>query len=391
MATAHEPAPAEIRRQRRIAAVMATILSGIGGGGPTVVMPVILFAFASARHLTVAETAQLGSAELAGIGLLLVFASGIGMRLRRSLLICAGAGLAAAGNIASIMAPSFDTLLISRVLAGCGEGVLLAAMTATVSGLTSPDKVFGLFFATQLLLCTVFLSAASALVAAGGVNAMLTVLIIFAGAITLLSPLVDLLGREPGRESRDGSALPRPGMVLLLTGLAAPLLLYAAIGIVWPSITTIASASDVPAAIISRALTVATAAGIVAGLIVSWCGTRFGRIAPIAGGSGLLALLTASLLFHHQAWAFGLIVVTYMFVWIFVTPYYMGLLAAVDPSGRLAVVSVAMQPAGLAIGQSLCAALVADLRYAVALKCGVALVVIAAGIATTISYRRQAV
>jgi hypothetical protein len=41
-----------------------------------------------------------------------------------------------------------------------------------------------------------------------------------------------------------------------------------------------------------------------------------------------------------------------MFFWIFSIPYYLGSQSALDPSGRLAVLSSAMMPFGLAAGQA---------------------------------------
>jgi hypothetical protein len=49
-----------------------------------------------------------------------------------------------------------------------------------------------------------------------------------------------------------------------------------------------------------------------------------------------------------------------MTFWIFSVPYYLGALAAMDESGRLVTMSMAMQTFGLAAGQALAAWLVSD-------------------------------
>jgi len=70
-------------------------------------------------------------------------------------------------------------------------------------------------------------------------------------------------------------------------------------------------------------------------------------------------------------------VICFMFWWIFAVPYFLGLLAALDPSGGLAAFSVAMQTCGLALGQALSAIIVGIATYSATIYAGIAFVVIA--------------
>lgn len=65
----------------------------------------------------------------------------------------------------------------------------------------------------------------------------------------------------------------------------------------------------------------------------------------------------------------------FMFCWIFSIPFYMGVLAKMDVSGRLVGLSVAMQTGGIAVGQALSASLMGERKlYSLGITIAAALV-----------------
>ena len=99
-----------------------------------------------------------------------------------------------------------------------------------------------------------------------------------------------------------------------------------------------------------------------------WCllflGARLGRMLPImfsllASTGCLLALL-----FFSNKLVYALVIQLYMFVWLMFFPYLMGIVSELDPVGRLAGVSYALQSIGFAIGPALAALMIPGGGYA---------------------------
>ena len=100
-------------------------------------------------------------------------------------------------------------------------------------------------------------------------------------------------------------------------------------------------------------------------------GTRLGRIAPIT-----LSLLASTgcllaLLFFGNKLVYALVIQFYMFFWLLFFPYLMGIVSELDPVGRLAGVSYALQSIGFAIGPALAALLITGGGYAALFYLGI--------------------
>jgi MFS transporter, DHA1 family, inner membrane transport protein len=127
-------------------------------------------------------------------------------------------------------------------------------------------------------------------------------------------------------------------------GLIGMFLFLVAVGEVWPMVGPIAQSHGVGAAAVGSALAIAGLAGIGAGLLVSLIGSRFGRLMPLIVGTLGLACAMLTLLVASDGRSLVLSTSLIMFFWIFSIPYYLGSQSALDPSGRLAVLSSAMMP-----------------------------------------------
>ena len=124
------------------------------------------------------------------------------------------------------------------------------------------------------------------------------------------------------------------------------------VGEVWPIVGSIAQSHGIAASSVGSALAIAGLTGIAAGLLVSLIGSRFGRLVPLIVGTLGIACAMLTLLAASDGHSLVLSTSLIMFFWIFSIPYYLGSQSALDPSGRLAVLSSAMMPFGLAAGQA---------------------------------------
>jgi predicted MFS family arabinose efflux permease len=343
-------------RLHRVPAIAATMLVGVAGGQSGMIMPALLGAFATSRAYSISQTSVLGSVEFTGTTIALLLAGLVIARVPRRSLILLGLSLVIAGELLSLRVGAFSVLLAARFTAGVGEGLLLTAMTTTIASMASPERMFGLYFAVDLGLCTVFFGALPALTAAGGVDGILYIVLAYCVFVGLGSGFIPT--SVPTRLNAADPKTPRrsSGRTLGLLGLVGSFILFTGAGTVWPSIAQIGTAGGLDMSVISHALATASLGGIASGLLVSWYGTRHGRTGPILIACAGMAAAMIALLMPFNGPVFTSIVVTFLFLMVFIAPYLMGLLAELDTTGSFASISVALQPAGLALGQLLSAA-----------------------------------
>lgn len=372
---------------QRVPAIAATILVGVAGGQSGLVMPALLSAFAGSRAYSISQTSVLGSVEFTGTTLALLLAGLVIARVPRRRLILVGVSLVVAGELLSLRLGAFSVLLAGRFTAGLGEGMLLTAMTATIASMPSPERMFGLYLAVDLGICTAFFTALPLVTAAGGVDGILYVVLAFSVLVGLISRFVPT-AVAPHQVAAD-VRLPRgsSGRSLGLLGLVGTFILFTGAGTVWPSIAQIGTAGGLDTSVISRALATASLGGIASGLLVSWYGTRHGRSRPILVACFGIAGAMIALLMPFDGYLFTLVVVTFLFLLVFVSPYFMGLLAELDTTGSFATISVALQPAGLALGQLLFAAMAARGTLRVPVLGGASFVILSAGLMIVCSRR----
>jgi predicted MFS family arabinose efflux permease len=86
---------------------------------------------------------------------------------------------------------------------------------------------------------------------------------------------------------------------------------------------------------------------------------------------------------------FRLLVLAMMFFWPLSIPFYLGTLAALDPNGRLAALSGAMLPFGMALGQGLAAGLVSNGDFGRVAMIGAPAMLIALVLMTAASWRAK--
>ena len=335
--------------------VAAMVTTGIAGAAITVVMPGMLAALAGPRHLSTAQTAWLASSEMAGLTAATVLLAPWVARIDRRWTAALVLLVLIAAHTASLWAPGAGALLAARFVAGVCEGALLGLMSACITGFANPDRIFAIYLTANLALSTGLLKAVATLSAMGRPDWIFLVLIATAVAPLLLAPW--LPARTPGMSGPTARKGPQAAVLGGIAGIAGTLVLLIGVGATWPLAGQTGLALGLSAETVARALSIATTAGIVSGLAVYGLGQRFGRRLPIVAGTLALAGAMAGFMHASNAAGFILAASAFMFFWVAVLPYYSGVMALLDPAGRLASLCMAMQLAGLTVGPILAAAL----------------------------------
>lgn len=334
-------------------AVAAMIVLGISGATMMVIMPGVFGALTANSALGPDSIAWLAFGEMTGITAATL---GVSFKTRsldhRKIAVLALVILALA-DAASAQLGSLVPLVATRLMAGLCEGVLIATMASLVARTAQPDRLFGLYMACNLGVSTILLAVLGVLVEAHHGRAIFYVLILI---IAIAAAMLGWLPRPQESTVDHGPLEARAasqrefasrGQVV---GLVGTLVLFIGLGASWPQVGEIGRALRLPPQAVPFAMSGATFMGIVSGLLAALCGARFGRRAPVIGGTSMLALSMILVAGAASRTSFTVAVSAFMFAYIFIVPYYTGIMARLDSHGRMAAISMALQFLGMALG-----------------------------------------
>jgi MFS transporter, DHA1 family, inner membrane transport protein len=333
-------------------------------GALTMLMtPALIAGYLSSSQLSNTQASTLTSVELAGMTVAVILTSLVIARVDRRVCLALGLLIAALGHLASILVVSYPMLIIVRTLAGAGVGIAYTVAVAALSATRLPDRNFGIAITSNQLSVTLLLALLSWLGLDQGYRVVIGVVLAFTllmglgiGWFPRVAPVRAAAGSDKGTQASSSTL---PGVL----GLVGMFLFLVAVGEVWPIVGPIAQTHGIGAAAVGSALAIAGLAGIGAGLLVSLIGSRFGRLVPLIVGTVGLACAMLTLLVASDGRSLVTSTSLIMFFWIFSIPYYLGSQSALDPSGRLAVLSSAMMPFGLAAGQGLANSMTSGTGY----------------------------
>lgn len=352
----------ETKRLQMIrASVAPTIAFGLLGACVSVVLPAVLAGPVQAGQITADEANLIISAEMFGAALATAAVSPFLARVNRTAVALFAAMIALCANITVVLqAPSYPWLAGIRFVAGIAEGTVLALAVAFIAGTRRPDRNVGFFVASHLSASTVILrlspAAAIALGSQGGFWMLAGLATISLAAVVALPTTSQPAGAIPTTPAASGSGQ-SVCPAAIAAGFIGNVVFFTAAGSVWPLMVGLATGIGVPMADASGVLGNATLAGIAGALLAAWSGGIIGRRAALAVGTcvmlgSLLALANVS-----DLTSFAPAAIMFMASWIFLVPWYVGIVAMADPQGRAAAFSVATQYVGLALGPILAAML----------------------------------
>jgi predicted MFS family arabinose efflux permease len=260
-----------------------------------------------------------------------------------------GASLGILGSIAPVVSASYVPLLLSRLMAGIGCGLISAVVLSVIGTSRNPDRTFSLYyliaFGGSALLVPVGVWAISRFLVAGG-YILLAVLLVFVYLAANSFPSV-VRTEAKGRMHMSRSAI-RTMPALWCLGLS--LFYWIGFGGVWAFVERLGIRANLSHAEIGSVLSLGPLASIAGAICASILHTRLGR-SPILLASIALAMMSIVMLgWVTSRHSFVAAVLALSYVWPLFLAYLGGTMAAIDPSGRIVAMSVTSQTLGMAIG-----------------------------------------
>ena len=371
MVTTTKPEATDLNSLRSL--VAANYLGTIGAL-TIVILPGIVGVIAESLQLNPGQVGIVMSADIVTMALAMGVAAFLIHKWNWRVMAVIGLAFLLLGTVASIGANSFESMILARFIAGIGEGIAVSVAFAIFGGTRNPDREFGIYLVVILSVAATFLYFIPALLDMGGKSwvfaliAIITVINFF-----FVSWLPVSHGEEHPASGPDIQPLP---YLLVALGLATVFFYFMAQGEAWAFMERIAASAGLSGETIGAGLALSNIGGIVGALIAAVVNIRFGRALPIIISAiisiaGLLVLLG-----EINGLRFGLATILYLFAWNLTQPYFSGIMAELDPKGRVVVMMGAVQTAGLGLGPGIVGLMIQGGDFSVVSYFGIGLILL---------------
>ncbi|HEX4153236.1 MAG TPA: MFS transporter [Steroidobacteraceae bacterium] len=248
--------------------------------------------------------------------------------------LAAGTLLCVVGSVATVLVASFPAILLSRMVAGIGEGLLIADVNRAVARLDDPEKRYGQI--NGLMNLAGFLLILSMPVALAPLHIDRAIFGFLAVATLICLAAVTLYPAVTAAPSGFAAAPRGIGGWRGWTVYAAVLVSSTGVSSFYPVTESLGRASGISESALDSALSMAYIGAIIGSYEGAWLDARLGR----RGGAlwvGIGLSCAVSLLVHaHSGWEFGAGMFLFGLFWFHGFVTCLGLAAEVDPAGGCA-------------------------------------------------------
>jgi len=335
--------------------------SGIGylgsAGAPFIVVALIEFG------LNHQQAGDLGTIELTTLALSSMLMTPLVPHVSHRKLAIGGVATAMLGLVISALSTSYFPMMIGRVIIGAGSGLAISGANAAVAAREDAERIFAIIWTMGGGTTAALALIMPRLVADGNYPMGFCVLL----ALSLVAaPLMIWVPPRPARYGGEAEGGPDPmaadstargligviGMPALLV-LVSMFVYAVAEQAIWQFSYELTVEAEIPIHVTSLIMGFTTLMGLAGGAVAAWLGLRVGRVIPLVAGflcsaTGQSIWIAAS--DTWMLWAGGML---WGFGFYFVSPYQMGLAAAIDRRGRVAVLAGGVLNLGYGIGPTL--------------------------------------
>jgi len=299
------------------------------------------------------QAGLVATVEGMSISLASIAASRLLVRFRARTFALSGLVLVASAHIFTVFATDIATLAVLRAIGGTGTGIVVSCIMATAARSRNPEMTFGWINAAVGGFVSILALIVPAAISRGGFDGAYTLYAVFAVIAFAFLPFVPdqkapvhTRARTPGRIGDESDHLVRTGWIALF-GLG--IVFFAHAGLL-AFVERIGAELNISLTQIGLVMFVGGLLTIVGPLGAGFVGARFGSSRPAL----LLIILMSlsALVLTIGATPLGFLVSVPLLVLLPPTmmPSFLGGLATLDPSGRLAGAHPAFVTMGAALG-----------------------------------------
>ncbi len=291
--------------------------------------PEIINSFIKDLNLSASSAGLLASLEIVAVAITsFALAPRISRFPLRRLCIIGGV-LTLAGNGATAGVTTLATVALARLIAGIGEGCVIAVANAVIAGFRHPDRGYAQVNAVNIVFSMCFLALLSIIGRSYGHVGVFAAL-----AFVCLLFIPALLHIPAAAEaSAPSGALNSPSAYAVLL---AMLIWGSADGATWAFLLQLGERTELSPQMLSASVASWAVGGFLGAGAAAWLSQRVARMRALTVALILNVIITMFLSHSTSGWiymvaAFGQIVCVY-----FVMPYLLGIAAELDPQGGCA-------------------------------------------------------
>jgi predicted MFS family arabinose efflux permease len=251
-------------------------------------------------------------------------------------------------NIFAAWVNTYSILLVIRFCAGIGAGTLMS-MSMIAIGLTStPERIYGLWTAMQILTPAIILVFLPELIADYGLAAPFLIVAFIGSALIWVCRYYPF---DAGRKS-SGSALIGTSRAKILgaVGLIGIFVFFGGQSTVWSFVERIGANSGFSTESIGKALALGALAGLGGALSASLLGNVYGRVLPLVIAM-LLSVTSVIILMQANVVAvFTIGLCLFAIAWNYSGPYLQAIISNLDKNGRLLALLAIVLPGSMSAG-----------------------------------------
>ena len=301
------------------------------------------------QEAAIATSAQMGGAS---VGTLFVYLTVKSLNFRRY--VFAALCTMILGDVCVALLQDKIMFFIALVIRGFGSGVLAIALLIFIAKDPEKEKFYGVIFGFQFF------------IAAAGIYLMPTLFaVIDWSGIFLMTASVGVIllatgGVFPSNNklsnnsssftNRDGNELLNLISIPVLLCLTSYLLHFIANSAIWTFLDRIGANLQFNHQEVASALAISMVAGGLFALIPIIIGIRFGRSIPLVSGIIAVIISSAMLIGHMPYWEFVFAASLFNGALSMTIPYYQGLLADLETSGRVLIMGTIVSYGGFVLG-----------------------------------------
>ena len=309
------------------------------------------------------QAGDLGTIELTTLALSTMLMTPLVAHISHRKLAVGGVAVAMAGLVISALSTAYFPMVVGRIIIGIGSGLAISGANAAVAAREDAERIFAIIWTMGGGVTASLALIMPRLVADGnypmGFGVLLGLSLVAAPLMIWIPPRPAAYGDEAAASTGPAATGHEPGGRARVFGVSSVLILAGmfvysvAEQAIWQFAYDLPKEAGIPDAVTSVVLFLTTWMGLLGGAVAAWLGLRMGRIFPFvvgflcsAAGQSLwiAASDTGMLWVGGMLWGFG---------FYFVSPFQIGLAAAIDRRGRVAVLAGSVLSLGYGVGPTL--------------------------------------
>jgi predicted MFS family arabinose efflux permease len=320
-----------------VALSIGTMIAWLGGE----TMPLTMGVLTDGFKFSLEHAGILLSVEMAGMAALSLLTSPFVGKIDLRKLALIGGLVVISGQSMTAMATGYGPVGVSRFITGAGYGILTVVLFAAVARTKDPERLIGLMTVAFTLAGAFFMVLLPYMISGFGPRYYFWALAALVLCTFWVFTWLPKSSADEEEKNKENPSVSVPVVCLVVCSSAA---LFSGQTLIWSFSERIGVTLGLPMEQIGWILGGTGLSGLVGAFIPTLLGRKYGRIMPLVFSILGIGASFIGITYASEPALYAVSLLAYGFFFAFNVPYAMGIVAAVDPLGRMTALFGAMAP-----------------------------------------------